>query len=133
MTDCPATVRILIVDDDHSTRECFSFYLKRAGFEIRCAQDGEKALSIAETFKPDLAVIDVGLPGMSGLELAGRLRELPSAGTHIKLIALSGWDRQELGARLDGANFDSYLQKPVGLTDLKKLVVDILSIDHVQF
>lgn len=132
MNDGSGKVRILIVDDDRSTRDCFAFYLEHGGYTVHAAEDGEQALMIAPQFKPDLAIIDVGLPNMDGIELAAHLRKLFRAGAPIKLIALSGWDQHELKKHLRGTDFDMYLVKPIQLDNLKNLVVNLLAAEQDQ-
>ena len=98
--------------------EALALLLTLEGHEVRAAYDGASGLEIAGEFGPDVAVIDLGLPGMDGFEVAKKLREmLPNA----QLIALSGWHRDQMEQR--GLQlFDHYLRKPVELHELTELL-----------
>ena len=87
------------------------------GYETRVAFDGPRALAALETFTPDVALVDLGLPVMDGFELARRLRALPSLeGT--KLVALTGYGQDSDRARAAASGFVLHLVKPVELPDL---------------
>ena len=91
--------------------------LQRSGYITELFSDGASALDGAREFKPNAAILDVGLPGMNGYELAGKLREkFPK----IKLIVLSGWRQDETAVH--EAVFDEYLIKPAGLQEIEKLL-----------
>jgi two-component system, chemotaxis family, CheB/CheR fusion protein len=117
-TSHPSKKKMLLVDDNRDGVEALALLLTLEGHEVRAAYDGASGLEIAGEFGPDVAVIDLGLPGMDGFEVAKKLREmLPNA----QLIALSGWHRDQMEQR--GLQlFDHYLRKPVELHELTELL-----------
>lgn len=109
--------RVMIVDDNRDASEALAMLLQRSGYITELFSDGASALDGAREFKPNAAILDVGLPGMNGYELAGKLREkFPK----IKLIGLSGWRQDETAVH--EAVFDEYLIKPAGLQEIEKLL-----------
>jgi signal transduction histidine kinase len=110
-----AAQRILIVDDNLDACDMLRVALTDAGHVVTTAGDGARAIAIASEFRPDTAVLDIGLPGMDGYELAARLR---TAHPRIRLIALTGYgqaaDRQAAAA----AGFDAHCAKPIGTATL---------------
>jgi signal transduction histidine kinase/DNA-binding response OmpR family regulator len=117
--------RILVVDDNRDALEMLGALLRDAGHEVRDAPDGAAALKVLDGFVPDLALLDIGLPGMDGYELAGRLRADPRcAGT--RLVALTGYGRQPDRERAFAANFDEHLVKPIGADVLLDVIERLL-------
>lgn len=96
--------------------------LAALGFETRVALDGKRALAIAAQLEPALVLVDIGLPGMDGYELAARLRE--SANVQPRLLAVTGY--AELDERAAGARFDGHVVKPVDLALLEAKVRELL-------
>src|SRR5439155_20633922 len=86
-------LKILIVDDNLDAAEMLALYLGKRGHETRTASEGERALALVDEFNPDVMLIDIGLPGMSGHELARRLRAAPRW-AHIALVAVTGYGQQ---------------------------------------
>jgi PAS domain S-box-containing protein len=104
--------RILVVDDNEDARGLLADILSQLGHDVRAVGDGPQALAMVREFTPDVAVLDIGLPGMDGYELAAELRRaLPAAG--VRLIALSGYGQASDRARSQAAGFDGHLVKPV--------------------
>lgn len=106
-----ARVKVLCVDDNKDTADSTAMLLQQAGFETRSCHSGREALSVAEGFHPDVCLIDLSMPGMSGDELAAHLRE--RAEGPLRCIALTGsWD---IGAQhlTHNAGFEEHLVKPV--------------------
>jgi len=95
-----ASLRILVVEDDVDFAECFTAFLAGAGQELRVARDWFEALAIADDFAPDLVIVDVGLLGLDGFEVARRLRE-STATAASALVALRGYCRPEDQGRED--------------------------------
>jgi CheY-like chemotaxis protein len=120
--------KVLIVDDNVDAADTLALVLKQIGCETRVAYDGPSALALAETFWPALALLDIGLPGMDGYELARRLRERPDAG-HIRLVAVTGYARKSDGELARGAGFDEHLVKPVELDELVALLANLARAD----
>jgi CheY-like chemotaxis protein len=111
--------RILVVDDNPDGVETLSRLLRLMGNEVRIAHDGQEALEAAEAFRPDVAVLDIGLPTIDGYEAARRLREQPW-GRDMILVALTGWGQDEDRRRSQEAGFDHHLVKPVNAKALRE-------------
>jgi two-component system CheB/CheR fusion protein len=105
----------MVVDDQEDAAEMFAELLALQGHEPLAVKDGPAALDAARTFKPDIVLLDIGLPGMDGYEVARKLRAEHGDG-ELLLVAVTGY--QSDGARLKEAGFDHHLLKPL---DLKKL------------
>jgi CheY-like chemotaxis protein len=88
---------------------------------VRCAYDGPSALEVSATYRPQVVILDIGLPGMDGYEVASRLRESPQAAQAV-LIAVTGYGREEDRLRSRRAGFDHHMVKPVGPDALQKLL-----------
>jgi two-component system CheB/CheR fusion protein len=121
----PALVsrRILVVDDRELQTKSLKLLLESVGHEVRIAFDGPSALQIALDFSPEVALIDIGLPGMSGYELARRLREQPQL-KGMLLIAQTGWGREEDQQRARDAGFNHHLTKPLDNDALLRLIAN---------
>jgi PAS domain S-box-containing protein len=115
--------RVLVVDDNVDAADLLSDILRNAGHDVRVANDPLTALSTADEFRPDVAVLDIGLPVMDGYELATRMRASP-AGVNCRLIALTGYGQDHDHARSSDAGFSIHLVKPVDLDRLKQLLND---------
>ena len=116
-----AAVRVLIVDDLAASAESLETLLAIHGYVVRCAADGESALIIAEDMRPDVVVLDIGLPGMSGYELASHLRQNGDY-KECLLIALSGYGQEEHIRRAMESGVDHYLVKPADASALLDLI-----------
>jgi two-component system CheB/CheR fusion protein len=112
--------RILIVDDNTDTAESMALLLQLEGHEVRTAFDGPGALDAAKIFHPQIVLLDIGLPGLDGYEVARRLRALPEPETPL-LVAMTGYGQAEDRGRSHAAGFDEHLVKPVDLDRLKAL------------
>jgi signal transduction histidine kinase/CheY-like chemotaxis protein len=116
----PAAVqhdRILVVDDNTDAADLLALMLDQAGYETTAVVDGPTAIEAAQRLMPQIVILDIGLPGMSGYEVAERLREDPRlSGT--SLIALTGWGTPEDKRKAIAAGFDVHLTKPVAAEDL---------------
>lgn len=104
--------RILIVDDNADAREGLQLLLAFAGHEIETSQDAPGALDKLRTFQPEIALIDIGLPGVDGYALARMARQMPEAKATC-LVALTGYGRPEDRQRALAAGFDAHMIKPV--------------------
>ena len=117
----PRTVRALLVEDNLDAAEALGELLRMWGHEVHIAHDGPSALHLAEKERPDVLLLDIGLPGMDGYEVARRLRSTPGfAG--VKLIALTGYGQEADRQRSGLAGFDHHLVKPVDLEQLRALL-----------
>lgn len=111
-------LRILVVDDYPDAAETLAFLLQMDGHEVRTATDGAEAIVAAGQFQPDAVVLDIGLPGMDGYEVATRIRATERIRT-ARLVAMTGYAPYEFRARAKAAGFDEFLVKPVTLTTLR--------------
>ena len=113
--------RILVVDDNRDAADTLSLLLKHRGHEVETAFDGLEAVEAAAAFRPDLILLDLGLPKLSGIDAARRIRaQDENAGT--LLVALTGWSQDEDRRRSEAAGFDAHLVKPLQVSDLDRLL-----------
>jgi PAS domain S-box-containing protein len=115
--------RILIVDDNADAAETLALLLRLNGHDVQTALDGPAAVEAARAFQPDVALLDIGLPGMDGYEVARRLRREPGL-KDVRLVAVTGYGREEDRLRSREAGFDHHLTKPVEPCVLLKLLPD---------
>ncbi|HSE38324.1 MAG TPA: ATP-binding protein [Blastocatellia bacterium] len=113
--------RILIVDDNADSAETMALLLKLSGHEIEMAHDGERALMTARQFQPEIILLDVGLPGMHGYEVAERLRSLPE-NKNLVIVALTGYGQERDRQRAMEAGFDYHFVKPIDFQRLESLI-----------
>ena len=113
--------RVLVVDDNRAAVETLSTVVRMLGSEVRTAGDGQEALEIAEAYRPDVVLMDLGMPRMNGYEAARRIREQPW-GEGIMLVALTGWGQDEHRDRTRAAGFDHHLVKPAEPAALQALL-----------
>jgi signal transduction histidine kinase len=109
--------RILVADDNHDAAESLTLQLQLAGHDVKTVHDGLEALDVAKTFKPDIVLLDLGMPRLDGYETARRMR-LQFWGARTTLIALTGWGQQQDRQRTFEAGFDVHLVKPVSEAQL---------------
>jgi two-component system CheB/CheR fusion protein len=114
----PQNVRLVLVEDCADTREMFAALLAFEGYHVQTAADGQEGLDLIRKTKPNLALLDVGLPKLDGYELARRVRE-EFTKDEIYLIALTGYGSEEDQEAVLEAGFDKHLVKPVDLQELK--------------
>ena len=113
--------RILVVDDNRDTAQSMARLLKLLGNEVETAHDGPSAIEVARTLRPEFVLLDIGLPGMDGYEVARRLREEPCC-TPAVIIGVSGYGQDEDRRRSREAGFDHHLIKPVDFDKLVPLI-----------
>ncbi len=107
-----AGIRVLIVDDNADAATSLSYVLALAGYQTAVAHDGNRALELAEALRPAIVLLDIGLPHLSGHDVARRLREAPW-GQNLRLIAVTGWGNESDRAKSLEAGFDAHLTKPI--------------------
>lgn len=117
----PVTLRILVVDDNWDAAESLVILLRMRGNEVETAQDGLEAVAAAGEFRPDVVLLDIGLPRLNGYEAARRIRE-QAGDKEIMLVALTGWGQEEDRRRSKEAGFDHHLTKPVDFATLEELI-----------
>jgi PAS domain S-box-containing protein len=116
----PARVRILLADDNRDACESLELLLKLEGHDVRVAYDGDAAVTAIADFLPDLALLDIGMPGKNGYDVATEVRKQPW-GAAIHLVALTGWGQADDQRRSETAGFDAHLVKPVDFEVLREL------------
>jgi signal transduction histidine kinase len=113
--------RILVVDDNRDAADSLGMLLKFLGADVRTVNDGPSALEAFQTYRPSVVLLDIGMPGMDGYEVARRTRQQPE-GAGVTLIALTGWGQDEDRRRSKEAGIDHHLVKPVDLSVLEQLL-----------
>jgi signal transduction histidine kinase/CheY-like chemotaxis protein len=121
----PEVGRILIVDDNIDAAQSLSEFLEMSGHQTRLAQTGQEAIHTARAFRPAIVLLDIGLPGMNGYEVALQLRREPNL-SRATLVAVTGWGTSEDKRRALEAGFDYHLTKPVVTEAIEKLIADVL-------
>ncbi|MFN2644674.1 MAG: PAS domain S-box protein [Burkholderiales bacterium] len=115
--------RVLVVEDEDDSRECLKLLLETEGHAVSLTDNGPRALEELERFRPSFALVDVGLPGMDGYEVARRVRAKPE-GKDVKLIAITGFGGEKHRRRAHEAGFDMYVVKPISYEQLVRVFVD---------
>ena len=115
--------RVLVVEDEDDSRECLKLLLETEGHVVSLTNNGAAALEEIARFRPDFALVDVGLPGMDGYEVARRVRALPE-GKELKLIAITGFGGDKHRARAREAGFDMHVVKPISYEQLVRVFSD---------
>jgi two-component system, chemotaxis family, CheB/CheR fusion protein len=113
--------RVLVVDDSVDGAETLARLLRLDGHNVRTAADGPSALATVEAFQPDVVLLDIGLPGMSGYEVATQLRQLPGMRSAV-LVALTGYGQDRDRERARQAGFDEHLTKPLDHPTLRRVL-----------
>jgi CheY-like chemotaxis protein len=117
---------VLVADDNVDAAESFGEILGMMGYETLVVTDGMQALKAAEEFEPDAALLDLGMPGLSGYELARELRARPW-GRNMLLVAVTGWGQSEDRRRSREAGFDHHFVKPVDPSQIERLLEEVSS------
>jgi len=113
--------RVLVVDDNHDAADSLGMLLQFLGADVMVVHDGHAALAAIASFQPAVVLLDLGMPGMNGFEVARRLREDPAA-RGITLVALTGWGQREDRRRTTEAGFDYHLVKPADVGMLQSIL-----------
>ena len=124
VTSVPRRFRILVVDDNHDSALSLAMMLSIMGHETRTAHDGESAVETAESFLPEVVLLDIGLPKLNGYEVAQRIRE-HAWGTSMFLIAVTGWGQEEDRQRSSEVGLNVHMVKPVEPAALEKLLAEL--------
>ena len=120
----PKGLRVLVVDDNHDAAEVLSMLLESIGVNVQTVNSGPAALAALPGYQPNVILMDIGMPGMNGYEVARRIREQPQY-NDIKMIALTGWGQEEDRRQSEDAGFDHHLTKPVDFKLLKELIASL--------
>ena len=119
-----AGLSVLVVDDNRDAAETLSALLNLLGHSAPVANDGHQALRMLPGLRPQVVVLDLGMPGMSGYEVASAIRSEP-AYAGIKLVALTGWGGEADRARTAAAGFDLHLTKPATLEAIQEVLAQV--------
>ncbi len=114
-------MKVFIVDDNEDSANLLAEAMQFYGYQTAVSLDSADALNAMSSVKPDVGILDLGMPGMSGVELAQRLRKTRASGD-LLLIALTGWGQQEAGEAATAAGFDFYFVKPADPGTLSALI-----------
>jgi PAS domain S-box-containing protein len=117
----PSVRRILVVDDNTDAATSLGLLLETMGNDVQVAQDGPSALRLLDAYRPQVVFLDLGMPGMSGYEVAKTMRDNP-AFDDITLVALTGWGQDDDRRRTHQAGFDYHLVKPIGLAPVNEVL-----------
>ena len=123
VADATERCRVLIAEDNSDAAEMLRMMLEYTGHEVRVASDGLEAVALAESFDPQIALLDIGMPRMDGYEAARRIRD---TGSKVVLVALTGWGQDEDKDRARDAGFDHHLTKPADPDVLQRLIADVV-------
>ena len=117
-------LRVLVVDDNEDTVLSFSMLLKASGHDVRTAHDGPTAVQAALDYRPDVVLLDIGLPGLNGYEVAKRIRQDPVL-KNVMLVALTGYGQDSDRQTSLQAGFNHHLVKPARLEQLQKILATV--------
>jgi CheY-like chemotaxis protein len=119
----PDRLRILVVDDNVDSAESLALLLRLHGHEVKTAYDGVQALEIEEELRPQLVLLDIGLPRMNGYEAANYLRSRRA--DDLTIVAMTGWGEADVRRRSHEAGFHHHLVKPVDPVLLRRILSDL--------
>jgi CheY-like chemotaxis protein len=117
---------VLVADDDPAARELLGVILENAGAEVRAAASADDALMILQTWRPDVLLSDIEMPGEDGYSLIGRVRRLPFLGANLVAIALTAHARPEDRANALAAGFQWHLAKPIDPGELISVIAELM-------
>jgi len=118
--------RVLVVDDNRDAADSLGLLLRLLGAEVRVVNDGPSALQALPAYRPTVVLLDIGMPGMNGYEVARQIRQQPEW-RDVMLIALTGWGQEEDRRRTSQAGFDHHLLKPADISTLESLFMSLRS------
>jgi len=125
----PGEFSVLIVDDNRDATDSMAMLLAMEGYDVRVAYDGPQALEAVRTARPDVILLDIGLPGMDGFQVAQRVRA-DSANSSIVIVAVSGYGQEEHRSRSTQAGCDHHLVKPIEPAVVSELLASLQSTRH---
>ena len=115
---------VLVVDDNIDAAQSLAMLLEMSGHDVRLAYDGQSALEATLNYRPDVVLLDIGLPGLNGFEVAKRIRQQPTL-NHIVLVAMTGYGQETDRQRSQESGFDHHLVKPADLGELQKILTTV--------
>lgn len=127
--DTDAQRRVLLIDDNADAAFMMQTLLSAFGFTVEAANSGREGLELAKTFLPHVVFLDLGMPVMSGYEVAEALRRMPSLGD-VFLLALTGWNDQATRAAVIAAGFDRHLVKPPNFEQITSILNEHFATMH---
>ena len=116
--------RVLVVDDDDDTAEGMALFLKESGHDVRIASDGPAAIEAALDYRPELVLMDIGLPMLNGFEVAQRLRQHAEL-QNVVLVAITGYGQEKDRERAHEAGFDYHLVKPADFREVQRILATV--------
>jgi CheY-like chemotaxis protein/nitrogen-specific signal transduction histidine kinase len=120
----PRSLRVLVVDDNVDLARSLASLLKASGHDVRTAHDGPRALEAAREFRPNAVLLDIGLPGMNGFEVAQRMRQEPIL-QNVVLVAMTGYGQETDRQRSQAAGFDHHLLKPADFALVQQVLATV--------
>jgi PAS domain S-box-containing protein len=120
----PAGLRVLVADDNRDAAETLGMLLSVAGYQVELCHSGLEAVSKITQWRPSVAILDIGMPGMDGYEVAREVRA-QAWGNEVRLIALTGWGQEDDQKASRSAGFDHHLTKPVDLPELEQVIASL--------
>jgi CheY-like chemotaxis protein len=124
----PLTLRVLVVDDVEDNRESLGLLVRSWGHEIWLAHDGPSALEAFQTFRPNVVLLDIGLPGLDGWQVARQIRR--AGGKATLLIAITGYGQERDRARSREAGIDIHLVKPADPGEIRRLLTGLQPVSN---
>ena len=118
------SLRVLVVDDNVDTATSLALLLRDLGDDVRTAHDGPAALEVALDYRPDVALLDIGLPGLDGFEVAKRMRQQPVLQKSV-LVAMTGYGKELDRQRSQEAGFDHHLVKPIKFERVQRILASV--------
>lgn len=122
---CSRKLRILVADDNVDAAESLVNLFQLMGHDTCLARDGIEAFQAAQRFVPDIAFLDIGMPGMNGNEVAAAVRK-ENGIQHVRLVALTGWGAEHDRVESRSAGFDHHLTKPMDIEMVRKLLAEFI-------
>jgi CheY-like chemotaxis protein len=114
------SLRVLVVDDNRDAADSMAAMIGVLGNEVRASYSGFEVTALAESFRPELVLLDIGMPGMNGYEVCRELRK--TQGDAVRIVALTGYGQESDRSQSEAAGFDEHLVKPITLDSLQRVL-----------
>jgi len=121
MANMLSPLRVMVVDDNRDAADLIAEFLQMCGHDALSVYGGADAIRAADTFSPDVVLLDLGMPDVDGFDVISALRQTPRF-SHTRMIALTAWGDAAMRARTRGIGFDRHLVKPASLDDILSVV-----------